>query len=577
MLRVAIIGFGARGLGILERLVSKILHHRVNDEIIITIFDPISEGSGCHNPKQSPLLLANTVASQMSIFADDSVIKNEFFIRGFNFYEFLCYKSYHCSKNGYYSRSILGEYLEYAFGFIQKIAPKNICIRIIKEEALSIEKQNSLYLIKSSNHSFDAHGAFITTGHGLSHTLALEQKIEAITSKDTVIVEGLGLSAIDIFTLLSIGKGGSFKQNKMGDLTYLPSQKEPKILAFSRSNIPLMARAITQKESQEVHQSIHFTSQAIKKIRNQKNKLDFQKDILPLIILEMQYTYSYTYLAQKDLQQAFLFKNQWILNEHKQKVLDKYIPKTQQLNFRYLLNPINNVHNAKDFQRKLIDYLKHDIQEAQLGNLTSPLKTACDILRDTRDILRECIDFSALEAKSYYRFMKKFIPLNNRLCVGPPVRKIQELLALINSGVITVLYNPTVFLKPKLHIKDAFNNTHTATHFLSAKANCSLQSSDFLNSLISNHLGQLNPQSRCLEINKNLELIYNSNISCNLFALGLPTEGLKFYTFILPRPFISSTFLRDSNKAVDTFLNNTLLRKTEKNSGNTQHATKIKD
>ncbi|MGL2635872.1 FAD/NAD(P)-binding protein [Helicobacter pylori] len=272
MLRVAIIGFGARGLGILERLVSKILHHKVNDEIIMTIFDPISEGSGCHNPKQSPLLLANTVASQMSIFADDSVIKNEFFIRGFNFYEFLCYKSYHCSKNGYYSRSILGEYLEYAFDFIQKIAPKNICIRIIKEEALSIEKQNNLYLIKSSNHSFDAHGAFITTGHGLSHTLALEQKIEAITSKDTVIVEGLGLSAIDIFTLLSIGKGGSFKQNKMGDLTYLPSQKEPKILAFSRSNIPLMARAITQKESQEVYQSIHFTSQAIKKIRNQKKQ-----------------------------------------------------------------------------------------------------------------------------------------------------------------------------------------------------------------------------------------------------------------------------------------------------------------
>ncbi len=59
-----------------------------------------------------------------------------------------------------------------------------------------------------------------------------------------------------------------------------------------------------------------------------------------------------------------------------------------------MLNPINNVHNAKDFQRKLIDYLKHDIQEAQLGNLTSPLKTACDVLRDTRDILRECIDFS---------------------------------------------------------------------------------------------------------------------------------------------------------------------------------------
>ncbi len=133
MIKVAIIGFGARGLGILERLVSKILHYKIDQEIVIAIFDPISKGSGCHSPKQSQLLLANTVASQMSIFADDSVIKNEYFIRGFNFYDFLCHKSYHCYKNGYCPRSILGEYLEYSFDFIQKIAPKNICFRIIEE------------------------------------------------------------------------------------------------------------------------------------------------------------------------------------------------------------------------------------------------------------------------------------------------------------------------------------------------------------------------------------------------------------------------------------------------------------
>ncbi len=335
-----------------------------------------------------------------------------------------------------------------------------------------------------------------------------------------------------------------------------------------------MARAITQKENQEIYQSIHFTSQAIKKIRDQKNKLDFQKDVLPLIILEMQYAYSYTYLAQKNLQQAFLFKNQWILNKHKQKVLDKYIPKTQQLNFRNLLRPINNVRNAKDFQRKLINYLEHDIQEALLGNLTSPIKTACDVLRDTRDILRECIDFNTLETKSHYRFMEKFIPLNNRLCVGPPVNKIQELLALIKSRVVTILYNPIVSSNPKLHIKDAFHNTHIATHFLSAKANCSLQPSSFIDSLISNQLGQLCPQLKCLKISKNLELMYDTKISRNLFALGLPTEGLKFYTFILPRPFVSSTFLRDSNKAVDNFLRNMLFKELEKDINSTTKCKK---
>ncbi|WP_407918748.1 FAD/NAD(P)-binding protein [Helicobacter muridarum] len=38
-----------------------------HDKLEIYIFDPSSLGSGCHSPKQSSRLLANTVASQMTI------------------------------------------------------------------------------------------------------------------------------------------------------------------------------------------------------------------------------------------------------------------------------------------------------------------------------------------------------------------------------------------------------------------------------------------------------------------------------------------------------------------------------
>ncbi|KGI55137.1 hypothetical protein LR59_05605 [Campylobacter sp. MIT 97-5078] len=55
---------------------------------------------------------------------------------------------------------------------------------------------------------------------------------------------------------------------------------------------------------------------------------------------------------------------------------------------------------------------------------------------------------------------------------------------------------------------------------------------------------------KCLKIDENFCSINKDNKTIDkLFILGLPTEEIKFYTFILPH--IASTFLFDSNKAVD--------------------------
>ncbi len=78
-----------------------------------------------------------------------------------------------------------------------------------------------------------------------------------------------------------------------------------------------------------------------------------------------------------------------------------------------------------------------------MGNLTSPIKAAYDILRNTCDVLRFCVDFSRMHAKSYQHFLDWFVPINNRLCVGSPLR-IEELLALIKARIVEVLYGVRV-------------------------------------------------------------------------------------------------------------------------------------
>lgn len=98
MLSVAIVGFGPRGLSIIEKLISKKLAGKITKKLHIVIFDPYSLGFGCHDPKQPANMLANTFSSQMSIFCDESVCLNEFFIKGPSFYEFLIAKGIKAQK-----------------------------------------------------------------------------------------------------------------------------------------------------------------------------------------------------------------------------------------------------------------------------------------------------------------------------------------------------------------------------------------------------------------------------------------------------------------------------------------------
>lgn len=142
--------------------------------------------------------------------------------------------------------------MQYSFDFIKKPCPNDINIEIIKEKAIEIDKRDSRFIVKSKNFTKHLDSIFITTGYTQQEKTSkeypaypLNNAIQGITSKDIVAIKGLGLSAIDIITLLTSERGGRFEE-KDDELIYIPSQKEPKILAFSRSNIPLMARAITQ-------------------------------------------------------------------------------------------------------------------------------------------------------------------------------------------------------------------------------------------------------------------------------------------------------------------------------------------
>ena len=137
---IAVIGAGARGLSILERIVAFARAKKFAPEINvnITIFDPNPFGAGCHLSDQAEHLLVNTIASQITIFADHTVQGSGLILHGPSFYEWLCdHTSSLHDPNSYYPRKLLGEYLEWSFRYLCSLAPDTVNIKPVSHRVIS--------------------------------------------------------------------------------------------------------------------------------------------------------------------------------------------------------------------------------------------------------------------------------------------------------------------------------------------------------------------------------------------------------------------------------------------------------
>jgi hypothetical protein len=93
-----------------------------------------------------------------------------------------------------------------------------------------------------------------------------------------------------------------------------------------------------------------------------------------------------------------------------------------------------------DWRNWLLDHLREDAAQAALGNVEGPLKAALDVLRDLRNELRLIVDHGGLSGVSHRDHLDRwYTPLNAFLSIGPPRRRIEEMTALIEAGVLEVV------------------------------------------------------------------------------------------------------------------------------------------
>ncbi len=471
---ITIIGLGPRGMSVLERLIARLNSRQQAEQLNIIVVDDSCIGQGrIWNSSQSKSYIMNTLATEISAFSGHGPIEGATPGCGPSFAEW--WKSEYSDFDeyqGFAPRKYYGEYLYFVYKTIRSHLPKHVQLIEYLDTIIDIEKQNDSYLVVSKQHgSWINKAVVITTGHSTNQYQGYFKKLEdfaktnnkvtfyasdsanemdltSIHPQEKVGVIGIGLSFFDIIAELTEGRGGKYIESDDNQIIYSPSGQEPILYCGSRSGLPILARGRNQKPADYKYSGIIFTNAKIAGLRQQMaDNLDFSYDVWPLLEAEVNLTY-FRQLIFNQLDQ--IAANQFInIVQEKQiedsislasiasKILNK---KIAPLDLKRLARPFDGqiFNSIEEWKKNLIDLLLSDLSEAIVGNVNSPLKSALDVLRFSRDSLREAIDFGGLTPDSHQSFLHDYAPIIALLSAGPPLFRIKQLLALINAGIVSI-------------------------------------------------------------------------------------------------------------------------------------------
>ena len=272
MSSIAIVGAGPRGVGVLERLAASApqLHPGPLD---VHLIDPYPPGPGrIWRHDQSPLLAMNSMAADVTMFTDDTVVCEGPIVEGPSFWEWagnadpdelepaLAGELRAVTASTFPSRRLQSVYLGWVLEHVIAGLPAGMRVHRHRTRAVGLSDDGDTQVVQlaegspvrvdavvlASGHldatptddelALAAHAA----AHGLRY-LPPEQTtdtdLSVLEPGETVLVRGLGLAFIDLVVLLFEGRGGRFVPD--GDeLRYVPSGREPRLVAGSPRGAP---------------------------------------------------------------------------------------------------------------------------------------------------------------------------------------------------------------------------------------------------------------------------------------------------------------------------------------------------
>ena len=582
---VTIIGMGPRGLSILERLAA---FARANACLLqVNLVEPGECGPGVHGVQLPPHLLCNTEAGLLSIFPAPGAVELPSACAGATLAEWARAQGYRrfgeqvhqlapdategeaLDDNAFLPRCLLGRYLAWAYRTLASALPPAVRLTHLRHRAIDMFQQpdGNFVVELDSGFSVNSDFVFLASGHSRSN-LTDEQawcrkfaqdharynsklvyirhpyplgKLAALGSDARVGIAGMGLTAHDVVAELTVGRGGRFVAAGSG-VRYVASGHEPRLLLFSRSCLPALARAAEPDAcARSCAAPRFFTHDALAALRHAavqtraSAQLDFDRDLLPLLMKELGYA--------------------WRCVQDGAAPGPQYMPGAAELaGIEALLFPLRarTFDSGAAFTTFVTCLLADDLSEARRGSTASPAKAAAAALAGARDVLRDAVEQGGLSAASHRKYLSVYHPAFNRVAYGPPGARNEQLLALIEAGVLDMASGPN----PAVRIDEELSRfaLHTRTGG-GTDVTC-------LDALVIARMDAFSPETNDDDFMRNLlkrgtvRPFYNGTfhpggldidaaghplsragrVIPNVWASGCLVEGPHYFTQVLPRP-----------------------------------------
>lgn len=468
-LQVGIVGLGPWGLCVLERLIT--VYSSIAAEtrrLRIHCFEPNDPGPGVHATSEPDYLLLNTVCGQVSLFAGAEADGEIERYGGKSFIDWLNHEGYTLGASGparsrdgrpiqatdFVPRALFGRYASWCYERLRASLPPGVSVEHHRESVTKLQGiDNGLTrLTTEKGLSVAVHHTFLTTGHTPS---VVDERVVApypmanlhrsVRDHATVAISGMGLVAVDALAAVTTGRGGTFRRDGTR-LIYEASGREPQVRLFSRSGLCFQCRPASTLDSTGVYTPAVFSREAVERLRAQRlredgtRQLDFERDIAPLLWAELRIHYHCEserlqrgIPAAKDLRGALIAA--W--NDRRFDALIAELPEFDP-EFECFRPDLDQCLDRHRYQSAVRNGLEADVEDARNGEENAPRKAAFELFRVLRSVLRAAVENGGLTTHSQIAFRRRFAGIVNRVTVGPPLQRGEELLALLDAGIVTI-------------------------------------------------------------------------------------------------------------------------------------------
>jgi hypothetical protein len=484
---VAIIGAGPRGAGLLERLCANVPEVFAGRRLEIHLIDPYPFGAGrIWRSEQSPLLWANSMAVDTTMFTDDSCLIEGPIHPGPHLADWaiqldlghenpqwdqrLAAERRALTGASFPTRQLVNEYLSWMFRRTVDTAPAGVSIVVHPQRALDLVEtpDGRQRIVLEQAPPLLADVALLALGHLPSEPVGESAKLAAFAERhelvylaedytadadlsrlkpdDEVIVRGFGLAFIDLMVLLTEGRGGEYVEDADGRLTYRPSGREPRLLVGSRRGVPYRSKLTYQLVAGQPPHPRFLDGSSVQELLAGPQAIDFQAEIWPLIVQELLFGYYHElFLGHPDRvlipwSQFETILATTSLTDLPDRVAAVVPDPSDRLDLAAFDRPLRGMVFAttEELQSWINGHIEADLARRADRHFSADLG-AFGALLAVLPPLSALLSSGRLSTKSQIVDLPRFLGFFSYFASGPPPRRLRELLALSEAGIIRFL------------------------------------------------------------------------------------------------------------------------------------------